>query len=117
VPDVGHADLTAFPPSSFPGDPQGYAANQAGHAFVGVALAVVLTGTLPEAWAWVVAGVAYWVFWERIIQHGSNLRDSYEDAVFVTCGAALWCTSEWVDAMGVLGLTLALMGIGVWRRK
>lgn len=101
-----------FPPSSYPNDPQGYAANQAGHAFIGLALAVALTLTVPAAYAWVIAGAGYWLVWERLWQRGANLRDSYEDAVFVTCGAAIWCGGD----IGALLVTLALMALGVWRR-
>lgn len=104
-----------FPPSSYPNDPKGHAENQAGHAFVGSVLAA-LVGFLPPEWAWAACGFAYWLVWERIIQRGRLHRDSFEDAVFVASGAALWCT-DWPEATGVLAATLALLGVGVWRRS
>ncbi len=111
--------MMLFPPSSYPGDPVGHAENQAGHFAIGAALAVAALGTLPATWAWVACGVGYWLLWERLIQHGRNLRDSFEDAVFVTSGAGVLCLAwlqDWAGAIGAVAATGAMLAVGVWRR-
>lgn len=108
-----------FPPSSYPRDPVGHATNQMGHAAIGTALAVAALGAAPASWAWMVAGLGYFIVWERLWQRGRDLRDSFDDAVFVTCGAGVACllwSQDWPGATGAVLATGGLLAVGVWRR-
>jgi hypothetical protein len=72
-------------PSAFNDDPRGYAINQLGHAFV--------IGFLPLAafGAWGLLVLPLYAVWE-IVQYRryqAELSDCFEDAAFVTLGAAI----------------------------
>lgn len=73
-----------LPPDSQPGDPYGWACNQAGHLAIGFGLSLVLG---PVATA-----VLYFVAWEVLYQVrrlGGGWRDSVADTLFVGVGALL----------------------------
>jgi NhaP-type Na+/H+ or K+/H+ antiporter len=66
-----------------------------------------------------VIGVVYAVLWEWLVQRGRDWRDSLEDTVHVTSGAAVACallSGDVPTAAGCLAAQGALLGIGVWRR-
>jgi hypothetical protein len=72
-------------PSAFNDDPRGYAINQLGHA--------VVVGFFPVAafGAWGLAVLPLYAVWEvvQFKRYQAELSDCFEDAAFVTLGAAL----------------------------
>lgn len=106
-------------PSSFPGDPYGHLTNQSGHAYlVGAPMALGFAGLPPIAAPFVI-GALYWIIWEWGIQRGKDWRDSLEDAVHVTAGAAVMTAALGGDILTVAGCMVAqgvLLAVGVYRR-
>lgn len=73
-----------LPPDSQPGDPYAFAANQSGHAMIGIGLALVVGP--------VIAVLAYFIAWEVLYQVrklGGPWKDSIADTAFVAVGALL----------------------------
>ena len=73
-----------LPPDSQPGDAYAWAANQAGHAVIGIGLALVIGPWLAVA--------VYFLAWEYAVQirrQGSGWKDSIADTLFVAVGALL----------------------------
>ena len=110
----------SFAPDDFDGDWYGYLTNQAGHAYlVGAPLALILAPWWGLVAAPFMIGLAYLLAWEIAVQRGRDWRDSLEDSVHVTCGAAVICgalSGDVLTAAGCLALQAVLLGIGVWRR-
>ncbi len=106
-------------PDAFRRDPYGYVTNQAGHGYlVGVPLALLALPWFGQV-APVVVGVGYWLIWEIGVQRGRLWRDSLEDAVHVTTGAAVITAAlegGYWPVVGMLAALAALLAVGVWRR-
>ena len=111
-------------PSSFPGDAYGYACNQAGHAyFVGIIGALIFAGYGMAAPF--IVGAAYAALWEWGYQRWRwrdlfDWRDSLEDSIHVTVGAAVVAAllaGDLRTVWHVLELQAVLLLAGVWRRK
>jgi hypothetical protein len=92
-------------PSSFDGNPTGYAMNQAGHAAIG---ALWVWAGLP-LWAW----LAGYAAWEAIqfVMFDATASDGLEDAAFAGGGAAAF-VAGWPVAAVVAGFWAA----GIARR-
>ena len=109
-----------FEPDDFAGDWYGYATNQSGHAYlVGLPAALIVAPWWGLIAAPAVIAVAYAVFWEWLVQHGRDWRDSLEDSVHVMAGASVICAALSGDVLtvaGCLAAQVALLGLGVWRR-
>lgn len=108
-----------FDPDAFANDWYGYLTNQAGHSYlVGAPLVLALSPWFGIA-APVAVGVGYGLIWEIGIQRGRLWRDSFEDTVHVTTGAAVIAsalTGSHVAAAICLAAQGALLAIGIWRR-
>lgn len=111
-------------PSSFPRDPYVYAAGQAGHSyFFGVVGALIFSG--HGALAPFIVGATYAGLWEWGYQRWKwrdlfDWRDSLEDSIHVTVGAAVASALLVADIALVwrcLGLQGLLLAVGVWRRR
>jgi len=107
-------------PSAFLNDPYAYLTNQAGHAYlVGVpaALAALPWWGLPTP---LLVGAFYWLVWEFGVQRGRLWRDSLEDTVHVTTGAAVITAAlqgGYWPVVAVLVAQAGLLAVGVRRRS
>lgn len=102
-------------PDDFPGDPLGYAGNQAGHALLGAFLAV-LWACLSTWWP-VPVGVVLAYYLAVEVAQGWSL-DGVEDAAYVGAGAALppaIVAGPWYAA-ALMAVGAVALGAGAWRR-
>lgn len=99
-----------LPPDSQPGDPYGWACNQAGHLAIGFGLSLVLG---PVA-----AAVLYFVAWEVLYQVrrlGGGWRDSVADTLFVGVGGLLSAYPAF--QVHLYGAFVVMVAIGVRYRR
>lgn len=96
-----------LPPDSQPGQPYAFAANQAGHAMIGIGLALVAGP--------VVAVLAYFVAWEVLYQIrklGGGWKDSVADTAFVAVGALLISFPAFQMHVYAGFVAMVLIGVG-----
>lgn len=106
-------------PDAFWGDPYGHVTNQCAHFVVGVWLAIVAVSWSGPATPLLV-GSLYLIVWEIGVQRGRLWRDSLEDTVHVTTGAAVITAAlqgGYWPVVAVLVAQAGLLAVGVRRRS
>lgn len=93
-------------PDSQPGDAYAWACNQAGHAMIGIGLALVIGPWLAVA--------VYFIAWEYAVQirrQGSGWKDSIADTLFVAVGALLASFPEFALHIYAGFMLMILIGV------
>jgi hypothetical protein len=106
-------------PGSFPNDPEGFLANQAGHACIGVALTLVLWPVLHLVAVPFVA-LGYFAVWEIGVQRGRLIRDSLHDTAHVLAGSGFIAAAlawGWGPAIAIAAAEFAALMYGAWERR
>lgn len=97
-------------PDDQPGDPLGWAGNQAGHAMIGFGLSLVVGP--------IVAVLAYFIAWEvlyQIRELDGGWKDSIADTAHVAAGAVLAAFPEF--AVHIYGGWMVMVALGVGARR
>lgn len=100
---------------AFPGDPYGWATNQAGHVCIGLAIATL------TPWQWggdaITIAAVYWIVSEVILQRRRLYLDAAADTGFVAAGAAYPLMPGYWWQAGLVALIGAALAIGAWVRR